>query len=208
MSEETLLIRLVDDDAVLRHSLSFLLQAEGWTVAEYESAEAFLTTDNAARAGCLVLDIRMAGMSGLELQQELMRRGSRLPIIFLTGHGTMETAVEAMKEGAVDFVAKPIDPERFVVAIRAALAKNALKALGIRTAGDAVAAYAALTDREKEVCRTLARGLLNREAAIRLSISERTVEGHRASAFKKLGIHTVADLVLFFAELKKTQPEA
>ncbi len=137
-----------------------------------------------------------------------MRRGSRLPIIFLTGHGTMETAVEAMKEGAVDFVAKPIDPERFVAAIRAALAKNALKALGIRTAGDAVAAYAALTDREKEVCRMLARGLLNREAAIRLSISERTVEGHRASAFKKLGIHTVADLVLFFAELKKTQPEA
>ncbi len=206
--DDALLIRLVDDDAVLRHSLAFLLQAEGWTVAEYESAEAFLANDRLAQPGCLVLDIRMDGMSGLELQQELMRRGSRLPVIFLTGHGTMETAVEAMKVGAVDFVAKPIDPERFVEAIRAALAKNALKALGIRTAGDAVAAYATLTDREKEVCRTLAKGLLNREAAIRLSISERTVEGHRAAAFKKLGIRTVADLVLFFAELRKTLPDA
>ena len=200
-------IRLVDDDAVLRHSLTFLLQAEGWNVREYAGGEAFLTEDALADAGCLVLDLRMPGLSGLELQAELMKRGCRLPIIFLTGHGSMETAVEAMKGGAVDFVAKPIDPERFVKAIRAAMAKNAVQSLGFRTPGDAAAAYEMLTEREKEVCRTLARGLLNREAALRLSISERTVEGHRASAFKKLGIKTVRDLVLFFTELKKTHPE-
>ena len=205
---ENLVIRLVDDDAVLRHSLAFLLQAEGWTVVEYEGAKEFLTRDNVSSPGCLVLDLRMPGMSGLELQQALMKKGCRLPVIFLTGHGTMETAVEAMKGGAVDFVAKPIDPERFVEAIRAAVAKHAMTALGFRTPGDAVAAYKTLTEREKEVCRTLARGLLNREAALRLSISERTVEGHRASAFKKLGIHSVRDLVLLYSELRKTLPEA
>lgn len=204
---ENPVIRLVDDDAVLRHSLAFLLQAEGWDVREYDGGEAFLKEDALTDAGCLVLDLRMPGMSGLELQAELMKRGCRLPIIFLTGHGSMETAVEAMKEGAVDFVAKPIDPERFVAAIREAMAKNAVQSLGFRTSGDAAAAYETLTEREKEVCRTLARGLLNREAALRLSISERTVEGHRASAFRKLGIKTVRDLVLFFTELKKTHPD-
>ena len=196
-------IRLVDDDDVLRHSLKFLLQAEGWGVRDYPSAKKFLTEDILSTPGCLVLDIRMPEMSGLELQNELLHRGVTLPIVFLTGHGTMETAVDAMKKGAVDFVAKPIDPEQFVSAIREAMKRAAVKGLGYESAGGVVQAWSALTSREQEVCEWLAKGLLNREVARKLEISERTVEGHRASAFKKLGIHSVSELVLLSSELKE-----
>jgi two-component system response regulator DctR len=200
-SGSDLLIRLVDDDDMLRASLEFLLRAEGWDVKGYASAELFLREDAPSVPGCIVLDVRMERMSGIELQQELVRRGNLLPIVFLTGHGDMQMAVEAMKRGAVDFVAKPIDPEAFVAAIRAALRKTRLKNAGIPERSEAVARYALVTDREKETLRLLARGLLNREVASRLAISERTVEGHRASAFKKLGIRTVSDLVLFLDQL-------
>lgn len=197
-------IRLVDDDDVLRKSLRFLLEAEGWGVRDYAGAREFLTGDILSTPGCLVLDIRMPEMSGLELQHELMRRGATLPIVFLTGHGTMETAVDAMKKGAVDFVAKPIDPEHFVSAIREAMKHAAVKGLGYPSAGNVVEAWSQLTARERDVSEWLAKGLLNREVARKLEISERTVEGHRASAFKKLGIKTVSELVLLSAELKES----
>ena len=201
--QPSVLIRLVDDDDMLRRSLEFLLRAEGWDVKGYPSAESFLREDMPSVPGCVVLDVRMEKMSGIALHQELNRRGSLLPVVFLTGHGDMQMAVEAMKRGAVDFVAKPIDPEAFVAAIRAALRKTVMRRSGIPAQNEAVARYATLTEREKEMVGHLARGLLNREVAARLGISERTVEGHRASAFRKLGVRTVSDLVLFLEQLPR-----
>ncbi|MCF0253970.1 MAG: response regulator transcription factor [Duodenibacillus sp.] len=202
-NEDSLLIRVVDDDDVLRDSLGFLLRAEGWQVETYASAQAFLASDRPSLPGCLVLDVRMPEMSGLQLQQELNRRGVQLPIIFLTGHGDMQMAVNAMKQGAVDFVSKPIDPELFVQAIRNAVRKQELRARGVESIAEACARYRQLTDREKDICRFLARGLLNREVGSRLCISERTVEGHRASAFRKLGIRTVKDLALLLDQIQQ-----
>lgn len=204
MKPKKLLIRVVDDDANLRQSLKFLLEAEGWEVETYESAEAFITGDSPSVPGCIILDVRMERMSGLELQKLLNERGNLLPIVFLTGHGDMEMAVNGMKNGAIDFVAKPIDPEKFIAAITRTIEKQHLRNLGIASEGELRARYALLTAREKEICRFLARGLLNRETAARLSISERTVEGHRASAFKKLQIKTVSELALILTELRVT----
>lgn len=210
MGDDKLLIRIVDDDDALRISLSFLLQAEGWSVASYASAKEFLARDAPSVPGCIVLDVRMPEMSGLELQQELISRGNALPIVFLTGHGTMSMSVAAMKEGAVDFVAKPIDPEAFVEAIRQAISRQQIRGFGIENRAQAVQRLQSLTSRELEVCRLLAKGLLNREAAERLGISERTVEGHRASAFRKLSVRTVKDLMLLFlfAEGGEASPRA
>lgn len=123
MKPKKLLIRVVDDDANLRQSLKFLLEAEGWEVETYESAEAFITGDSPSVPGCIILDVRMERMSGLELQKLLNERGNLLPIVFLTGHGDMEMAVNAMKNGAIDFVAKPIDPEKFIAAITRTIEK-------------------------------------------------------------------------------------
>ena len=194
MKPKKLLIRVVDDDANLRQSLKFLLEAEGWEVETYESAEAFITGDSPSVPGCIILDVRMERMSGLELQKLLNERGNLLPIVFLTGHGDMEMAVNAMKNGAIDFVAQPIDPEK----------NNTLEILVLPLRAKLRARNALLTTREKEICRFLARGLLNRETAARLSISERTVEGHRASAFKKLQIKTVRYLALILTDLRVT----
>lgn len=204
MKPKKLLIRVVDDDANLRQSLKFLLEAEGWDVETYESAEAFIAGDAPSVPGCIILDVRMEKMSGLELQKLLNERGNLLPIVFLTGHGDMEMAVDAMKNGAIDFVAKPIDPEKFIAAITRTIEKQNLRNIGIASEGELRARYGLLTAREKEICRFLARGLLNRETAERLGISERTVEGHRASAFKKLQIRTVSELALILTELKAT----
>ncbi len=196
------LIRIVDDDEALRISLAFLLEAEGWDVKTFADAREFLSADSCTQPGCLVLDVRMPGMTGPELQRELIARGSVLPVVFLTGHGDMEMAVDAMKRGAVDFIAKPIDPEKFVTAIRSALQHQMRSAAGVPAGAEAVSRWNALTEREKEICSLLASGLLNRETAERLSISERTVEGHRASAFRKLSIRTVKELALLLESLR------
>ena len=200
-TDASLLIRIVDDDAVLRDSLAFLLQAAGWNTQTYPDAMSFLTQDSPSVQGCLVLDIRMPKMSGIELHRELNRRGITLPIIFLTAHGEMDMAVEAMKNGAVDFISKPIEPEKLIEAIRNALSRQKLKAAGMETPADIVNRFNTLTSREQEICRELAKGKLNREVARVLHISERTVEGHRASAFKKLGVKTVGELVEFLMML-------
>ena len=115
---DQLLIRIIDDDVELNNSLKFLLTAEGWDVASYTNARDFLVNDSPSVAGCLLLDVRMPGMSGLELQKEMNEQLYQLPVVFISGHGTMEMAVGAMKDGAVDFIAKPIDPTELVEAIK------------------------------------------------------------------------------------------
>lgn len=201
------LVRIVDDDAVLRDSLAFLLEAAGWESRCYADAAAFLTADAPSQAGCVILDVRMPGMSGLELQAEMNRRGYTLPIIFLTGHGDMEMAVGAMKMGAVDFISKPVDPEKFIAAVRRALAKQSLIGIGVRTPGEAVRLFGLITQREQQICRELAKGKTNREAARVFHISERTVEAHRASAMRKLNIKNVRELADLIDEVDKQNPD-
>ena len=117
------LIRAVDDDPAIREALEFMLEAEGWQVRAYASGRDFLTGDAASVPGCAIIDVRMPGMSGLELQHEMISRGMRLPVIFLTGHGDIDMAVGAMRDGAVDFVQKPVDQDRILAAIGRAVSK-------------------------------------------------------------------------------------
>lgn len=182
------LVRIVDDSADAREALRFMLECEGWETEAFESAEAFLAGDRPSRPGCLILDIRMPGRSGLELQAELVRRRSKLPVIFLTGHGEIETAVGAMREGAFDFQAKPVDPAKLLPAVAAAVEADRR-----RRGGAALSlASAGLTPRELEIARLAASGLVSREIAERLGLSRRTVEHARAAALKKLGVADAA----------------
>lgn len=186
-----MLIRIVDDDADIRSSLEFLLTADGWDVVSYADAETFLAQDDLKKPGCNVLDIRMPGMSGLALQQELNRRGSTIPVIFLTGHGDIDMCVQAMKEGAKDFLIKPVNEEKLLTAISEAAREQSRPTM---TPAQISGCWSKLTAREKEILPLLAKGLLNRAVAERLGLSIRTVEAHRQIGMKKLGVATIAEL--------------
>lgn len=190
-----ILIRIVDDDCAMREALSFLLESEGWTVAAYGSAEEFLINDAPSQAGCLVLDIKMDGMSGVELQAEMLRRGYNIPIIFLTGHGTIDMAVHAVQRGALDFLQKPLDNARFLEAVKKAITRSVSGFKYIsHDSYEAIKLWNELTEREKEITVKISSGLLNKDIAYQLNISVRTVEHHRSRAFYKLGIKDVAEL--------------
>ncbi len=194
MSNEVL-IRVVDDDAAMREAAVFLLESEGWNVVSYPDAKTFLREDIPSIRGCLILDIKMPGMSGLELQLALKERDYDLPIIFLTGHGDIDMAVSAIKSGAVEFLQKPLDNERFlrVVAESVAQSKKGFTNLDIN-GYEARKLWSRLTEREQQVMQRMASGLLNKDIASSLNISIRTVEAHRASAIKKLGLKTAAEV--------------
>ncbi len=189
------LIRIVDDDDAVRTGLSFVLEGEGWCVAAYPSAEAFLREDLPSRPGCLILDINMPGMNGLELQRTMRERGYGLPIIFLTGKGSIDAAVTTIKLGAVEFLEKTEDASRLIAAVRDAVARSRAGFADLEADPfDAIEAVRKLTDRERQIAGFLASGLLNRQIAERLGISMRTVETHRQTGFKKLGIKNVSEL--------------
>jgi two-component system, LuxR family, response regulator FixJ len=187
-------VHVVDDDEAMRDSLSLLLGAAGLNVAAYPSAEAFLITAPQG-AGCVVIDVQMPGMGGLELQEELVRRGRRIPVIVMTGHAEVPLAVKAMKAGAVDFVEKPFEEQAMLAAIRRAFS------LGLETAraeaeGNQIGSrLAQLTPREREVLDALVAGKPNKIIAYDLSISPRTVEIHRARVMEKMEARTLSDLV-------------
>ena len=186
---DSALIRLVDDEPDVRAALSLMLEIEGWRCVSYASAREFLV-ENMDSPGCLVLDVRMPGMSGLELQQAMEERGIELPVIFLTGHGDIDMAVMALHEGAADFIQKPVDNER-LLAVIASTAFESLSGAGAVLDGEtAKARCAELTNRERDIARLVAEGLTNRLIGERLSIAVRTVEVHRASALRKLGVRT------------------
>lgn len=203
MKERTL-IRIVDDDAGVRDSYRFLLEGEGWHVVEYPSAEEFLIKDNYRIPGCILLDIRMPGMSGLQLQAHLQSLKTDLPIIFITAHGTIEDAVKTIKKGACDFLTKPVKDEVLIETIESAigtfLQEQQAKELSRSEAGR----LKLLTDREMEVALGLSEGKLNKIIAADLGISERTVQVHRASILRKLEIRSTAELatILVHAGLK------
>ncbi|HTZ77938.1 MAG TPA: response regulator FixJ [Stellaceae bacterium] len=188
-------VHIVDDDEAIRDSLSLLLESAGFAVATYPFAEAFLAAAPQSGGGCLVIDVRMPGMGGLELQQELARRGRRIPVIVITGHADVPLAVQAMKAGAVDFVEKPFEESTIVGAIRRAFD------LGVETArAEAAGAeigqrLQSLTAREREVLDALVAGKPNKIIAYDLAISPRTVEIHRARVMEKMQARTLSDLV-------------
>lgn len=193
MSETQPLVYVVDDDDALCDSLRWLLESAGYRVSAHPTAETFLHTYKPGVAACLVLDVRMPGVSGLELQQELIRRGAELPIIFVTGHGDVPMAVEAVKNGAFHFLEKPFKDEQILRLINeaASRARPAEHAQRLCTA----ARLATLTQREREVMDLVVQGRKNKQIADDLRISIKTVEAHRARAMEKMDVSSVAELV-------------
>lgn len=190
-------VYLVDDNDAFRRSTAWLLEAAGFDVHDYAGGDDFLAalTGQAAanEAACLVSDIRMPGMSGLELQQELKRRQVELPLIFITGHGDVPLAVEAMRNGALNFIEKPCSPENLAHAVRDGLARAGAASAPAR--GESSAKLAALTPRERQVFDLVIEGKLNKTIADVLGISIKTVEMHRANMMAKLGARNIPDLV-------------
>lgn len=189
-------IHIIDDEAAFRRSLVFLLESAGWTAVEHESAEVFLaanpilTTDG----GCLVLDIRMPRISGLELQRRLSAAGSAWPIVFMTGHGDVDLAVQAMKDGAADFLQKPFKDQQLLDAVERAVCLSLVRHEASRRCNQARDTLARLSPRETEVARRLALGLSNKEIARELSISDNTVHVHRQHIMDKTGTSSAAEL--------------
>lgn len=201
MNEFGQIVYVVDDDAAVRDSLALLLKSVALAVESCESAVQFLARVGPEAAGCLVLDIRMPGMSGIELQQQLKQRGYELPIIFITGHGDVSMAVQAMREGALDFIEKPFRDQELLDRIYQALEADRTR----RRAADETVhireRFAGLTPREHEVMLRIARGQANKVIAIELGLSERTVEIHRAKVMHKTGARSLAELVGMAAKL-------
>ncbi|NUQ51044.1 MAG: response regulator transcription factor [Phycisphaerae bacterium] len=192
---EDLLIHVIDDDAAFRRSLVFLLESMDWAVASHASAEDFLVaTRIPGAAACLVLDIRMPMMSGLELQQVLHQRGWQIPIVFITGHGDVELAVQAMKHGACDFLEKPFKDQALIDAVGRAV-KLGCEARARHARGEeAKALLDRLSPRELEVARRVALGMPNKLVGRELEISEKTVHVHRHHVMEKTGVGSAAEL--------------
>ena len=192
---ETGPICVVDDDSAVRDALRILLRMSGYRVEVFESALAFLKDADIPNAACLIADIRMPDMDGLELQQTLARRGVDLPVIIMTGHGDVPLAVKAMKAGAIDFLEKPFEEANLLASIKTALAKRARGHAKSEEGERVRARLAELTPREKEVLDQLVEGLQNKMIAHNLDISPRTVEVYRGRIMEKLQARSIAELV-------------
>jgi len=188
-------VYIIDDDDAVRDSISMFFESENMLHETYSSAEQFLQTYDGSQNGCLVADIRMHGLSGLELQTELNRQKSILPIIFITGHGDLPMAVEAMRHGAIDFLRKPIDEESLLSRIQQAFEREHQVRTSQQERVDVLSKLHSLTEREKQVHRLVTEGETNKVIAMELGISERTVEVHRSNVMKKMDARTVAQLV-------------
>jgi len=197
MSDPPPLIHVVDDDKAYRTAVARLLEASGYRVALYASAAQLLEAAPPAEAGCILLDIQMEGLSGLELQERLAEAGNRLPIVFLTGHADVPSSVRAIKAGAEDFLTKPAAKDVLLAAVKRALARFHAVAESAERIGALQARLAKLTPREREVFDLVVRGKLNKQIAHQLGTSERTIKAHRHNIMHKLEMQSVAELVLF-----------
>ncbi len=186
---------VVEDDDAMRASIEGLLRASGWTVEGHASARAFLDRPPPPGPACLVLDLQLPDLDGLELQRELLVRAPGLPIVFITGHGDIPSTVRAMKAGAVEFLTKPFEPHELLAGVADALRRSASERETEATRGVAAARHAALTPREREVMAHVVAGRLNKQIAAALGLSEGTVKLHRGNVMRKMEAESVADLV-------------
>ncbi|HEU5067534.1 MAG TPA: response regulator FixJ [Sphingomicrobium sp.] len=205
MSDDELrLVHLVDDDEAIRRSVGFMLKTSGYHVRTYESGVELLKSCPNLETGCILLDIRMPGMDGLELQAALKDKGVTLPVVIMTGHGDVSLAVHAMKAGAVDFIEKPFEKAVLLSAIEHGVERLKRSAATLDRADEAAVKLQALTPREREVLDGLAKGLPNKTIAYDLGISPRTVEIHRANVMSKLGVRSLSEaLRIAFAAQEK-----
>lgn len=186
---------VVDDDQAMRKSLHWLIESVGLNVETFPSARRFLESYTPGRPGCLVLDMRMPGISGLELQEKLKARNITIPVIFITGHGDVPMAVRAMKAGAIDFIEKPFNDQLLLDRIQHALEQDAQSRSGQAQRAELAARLALLTPREREVMEMVAEGKPNKVIAAQLGVSAKTVEAHRAKVMEKMQAKSLADLI-------------
>ena len=188
-------VYVVDDDEAVRDSLQWLLEGQDYRVRCFESAEAFLSRYDAREVACLIADIRMSGMTGMDLQDRLIERHSPLPIVFITGHGDVPMAVQSMKKGALDFIQKPFNEAQLLQLVERMLETAREQFSEHQQAANREALLGKLTTRESQVLERIVAGRLNKQIADDLGISIKTVEAHRANIMEKLGANTVADLL-------------
>ena len=198
---------VVDDDEGVRNSLRFLLKSVGLATRALPSAAEFLEVYKPSHPGCLVLDVRMPGMSGLELQQQLNLRGAVIPVIFITGHGDIPMAVEAMQQGAFDFLQKPFRDQDLIDRIQRALERDSRNRVALDEHTKIRERLDSLTPREREVLTLMTRGKPNKVMAAELGVSQRTVEIHRARVMEKSGAASLAQLVRMVMDLEADQPK-
>jgi FixJ family two-component response regulator len=195
MSEEAAVVCVVDDDESMRRSLATLLRSVGLDARVFASPEEFMRAARPDAPGCLVLDVRLPGMSGLAFQQELAKAGVAMPVIFITGHGDVPMSVRAMKAGAVEFLTKPFDDQVLLDAMHAAIARDRVRRRDAAQLAELQARYRALTEREREVFRFVVAGRLNKQIAADLGLSVVTVKVHRGQLMRKMSAKSIVDLV-------------
>lgn len=201
------LARIVDDEETVRNSEAFTLRMGGINAVAYESAEAFLERDDLRHLGCVVLDVRMPGMSGLELQEEMIRRGIDLPILFLSGHGDIGMAVSTLKRGAEDFCEKPVEPAKLRETVKRMIERNIADLRRAMDVEQKRGRYETLTERERLIVKLVARDMLNKQIAAELDIQEHTVKIHRSNACRKLDVRSALDLHHFLSAIGELERE-
>lgn len=197
------MVHVVDDDAAIRDALVLLLEAAGHRARAHADADTFLSDLNPVQPGCVIADVRMPGMSGLDLQRHLKDKGVDLPVIIITGHADVAMAVQALKAGATDFIEKPFDEDVLLAGVARALDSGARVFRERRQQADVKARAAGLTPREREVMDLVVQGLPNKAVAVELSISSRTVEIHRARVMEKMAANSLSDLVRMALRLEE-----
>lgn len=203
MTDHDTVVFIIDDDEAVRDSLELLLRSEAIPTRCFASANEFIEHFDGQVQGCLLLDIRMPGMTGLQLRDWLDKRDAKLPIIFITGHGDVPMAVEAMRRGAIDFIQKPFNDEELLERVREALEDAADELADQQRTKRFAERYGQLTPREQEVMSQVVAGLANKVIALNLDISQRTVEIHRGRVMHKMGVRSVAELVRVAALLDR-----
>jgi len=201
MLDDTATILVIDDDVDLRHSIGRLLRSVGLNTKLFGSVSEFLKSEPADGPSCLVLDVRLPGQSGLELQRELAAAGRELPIVFITGHGDIPMSVQAMKGGAIEFFTKPIRDQEFLDAIQLGLTRDRIRRKNEGALADLRGRFASLSPREREVMIQVARGRLSKQIAGDIGIAEATVKVHRSKAMRKMNAHSLPEFGQMAAKL-------